>query len=708
MNNSAQPRPTEVGAGTTGEARAFETGYEKGAAGNYDRRSPHLKEPPNTLAQEGRDISQEQKKFKTTGTIMCAIIFVGVITIIVVKIIRVGKYDPLTDDDVCNTFDCMIYEQLLKASLDRSLDPCENFYRYVCSAWDRTHARSVLDQHRRDHLKMISGKARDIKAPPTDQSATEKAAKYYQSCIELAFKNRSEISEFREMMKDGNITWPHSSQNSDFLQMMAHAIAKWDVSPVLQFQKIIRNETVVLTISPGRFVSAWHETRSRLIASGRYYQYFSRLYDVFGVNAPSMATLDMMNNVEDKIMTSLLHGLLDESTAELEEDALINASTAFSYERWRQLFKDVLDVPNDQKIVARVVSLDYFKELNAVTKEQTESAMINFFSQAVLFEIGHLFLPDVANLVYVSKEEAVEAALFRCLYHVERHMELAITMPHLYDVIPSVTQWDVTALYENVSFVVERHVRVLSPEYVPRHHANASGILGAFDRLLKPSELDQRFARFPNMGTSFSTNFLKVVAATRLNTGKRARYLHRVNYSRLYDVALQRITLTPFVLTLPVYAVGVPAAVRYGSLGSLILASVAEDIYRNDVSKMKSNVREKFTNVESCLRDMRVTAASLYSIVGTQLLKQAYDFGISRERHTELDEQASGDRLRELREFSQLQLMFVAACFLQCAGSKRAYEDACNVPLQNVKDFALVFKCSSHSFMNPQKKCTIF
>lgn len=63
-------------------------------------------------------------------------------TFLVVVVYAFTRPSPLHVNADCDTDDCMQHAFLLSAALNRSLDPCDDFGTFVCSAWLASSAQS--------------------------------------------------------------------------------------------------------------------------------------------------------------------------------------------------------------------------------------------------------------------------------------------------------------------------------------------------------------------------------------------------------------------------------------------------------------------------------------------------------------------------------------------------------------------------------------
>ena len=79
-----------------------------------------------------------------TGVVIAALLAVVIALAVVLGVERAEKVDRAdkvdgASEDVCLTDGCIQLSAQITASLNQSVDPCENFYQFSCGNWERTN-----------------------------------------------------------------------------------------------------------------------------------------------------------------------------------------------------------------------------------------------------------------------------------------------------------------------------------------------------------------------------------------------------------------------------------------------------------------------------------------------------------------------------------------------------------------------------------------
>ena len=89
-------------------------------------------------------------------------------------------------------------------SMDRSLDPCENFYEYSCGGWQKKNpippdqtSWSVYGKLYQDNLKFLRGILEDASRAKQRDAATQKIGDYYAACMDEGAVNRRGIQAIK-------------------------------------------------------------------------------------------------------------------------------------------------------------------------------------------------------------------------------------------------------------------------------------------------------------------------------------------------------------------------------------------------------------------------------------------------------------------------------------------------------------------------------
>ncbi|XP_048744475.2 endothelin-converting enzyme homolog isoform X2 [Ostrea edulis] len=174
---------------------------------------------------------------KRTGLEKCFGGFIMVLLIVTLAlIIALAQRKSGTESrDVCETKECILAASSVLKSMDQSVNPCIDFYKYACggwdrdtpippgySMWDRIQELSYTNLH---HLKDILEKASGL----VTSDSGKKTKQFYQSCMSESRQRRDQtLANFTDLIKYV------SSENFNFAVMLekVHLLDAWPLFTV--------------------------------------------------------------------------------------------------------------------------------------------------------------------------------------------------------------------------------------------------------------------------------------------------------------------------------------------------------------------------------------------------------------------------------------------------------------------------------------------
>ncbi|XP_021356005.1 endothelin-converting enzyme 1-like isoform X2 [Mizuhopecten yessoensis] len=166
----------------------------------------------------------------------CLFVFslIGLIIIIVLAAC-LGSKTPPPGMSICETQDCIEVSSSVLTSMDRSADPCQDFYQYSCGGWEKNNPAppGYLMWDRFQQLSYTN--LYRIKAILDDRTMTtsseKKTKQFYDSCMAESKLNRLRtLSDFRSLVK--NITDAANGTLGVLLESV-HGLNAWPLFSVL-------------------------------------------------------------------------------------------------------------------------------------------------------------------------------------------------------------------------------------------------------------------------------------------------------------------------------------------------------------------------------------------------------------------------------------------------------------------------------------------
>ncbi|KAH7944517.1 hypothetical protein HPB52_020711 [Rhipicephalus sanguineus] len=528
----------------------------------------------NAAEQEEDGASASELEFVTADFTELCLVGFGLIALIVLVAALAWYLLFYVPDEGSGGRRGLNYTRLLEESITRSVAPCDNFYRFVCTGWIRDHGRggqqhSVADSVQREALldakdafeeavrnhwrRHSTGrsevdnadgeKRRDFEDRPTQDyhgatpttsvrkqkstpknwdSAVLKAASLFESCKDVVTKRKSEARKVAEFMK--TYTKFPAVEAQDAAELVAATIElslTWRIDTLFVvnvFADLDENGRPAVEIGENVELFHWFRWRNVLKDSGKLEEFFlSHLQAVPDFRSSRHEyLLTEIADADSQVIPSLrTDEVLTQDLTYRDLPALIPgvADRTWVDEINRQT-EPYFKVEADDKL--RVENAHYLQQVGRMLNYTGKPVLVPMFvGWTVLRQLAPRASYKAATFVFKDRASHVDA----CFAHVVGAMPLAAAYPYLSKLPTTRTEAVARTLVKDVRRELAT-VFANAPWMDNATRAAASDKLAAMSEVLvRPaflvdeSALDEHYANFSTQG-DFLTASLQVAKSS--------------------------------------------------------------------------------------------------------------------------------------------------------------------------------------------------
>ncbi|KAL1422737.1 hypothetical protein MTO96_003819 [Rhipicephalus appendiculatus] len=622
-------------------------------------------------------------------TTVINIVIVGATLVSFTLLVYAAKIVP-RGYSVCNSIACSDYSRILRKSMNLSMDPCRSFTRYVCDGWDDP-VYSVRESVYVAMLRRLSQDVRRVHVPVRGQSAVQSASAFYNSCDAILRGDRDELVDVKDLLYRVGVTWPKRDKHPDVLSLLltTSLVLGWD--SVLYVGARKWEKDVLLTDGRAFWrVVAEYEDLGSYSQRQRYFEYLREKFSRGNgrkvsfsetIRAYEAMTVVLVNTDRaGVVILPIARSWLNDVTVNMSLDRTVEAFGAHN-----------ITVNNHSKVIAW--GSTFVRAFFDLIRQHGQRAVHTYVSWCTV-QIAVLFTnSDLIVNYYGSREKAILRHGVFCLGRVYDVLGDASFFKFVGIALSEKSLADVKTILLSVRHAYRQRIETWS-----FHDARRTVISNwtSLDMVLAGVISEEhanvpRGETIPDMTGSFFRNWLRIGGISQ-HRGLRRTVIDSMNMHVTESKKLD-FALLPLVFRLPVYDEQLPAAVKYAGLGAQTAEATGE------LALKRYSDSDPILEAMKCIGEAPVSQRGDVANVFNEIL--SIKVLLTALRNSSLE--TAG--LVNFENYSALQLLLIAWCFLKCERKFSMFRPVCDAPLQHIPDFAHEFMCKPGSNLNPHHKC---
>ncbi|XP_050037994.2 endothelin-converting enzyme 1-like [Dermacentor andersoni] len=645
---------------------------------------------------------------------------------------RVESHLPL-----CNTEDCRAHASLLTKTLNWTVDPCEDFHGFVCSAArsssDRLMFSGVMDELRLSWLRQLP----DILNGGTLHiPVAMKALAMYSRCVDKYPSDQPDLSIFLDFIREQGLDWPKLTRElepplqfalklayswqSPFWMSVSVLEAPDQSSPAARLRFQIRPSMLVPTLL--------HHHRIARHAYIKYWELF--IYDLYPDSSTRPDTnkthVNEIRVMEEQILETL-NSLFNSGSPKPAVFSFGNISayvpnaTAFE---WLQSFQGSIALSRQLRYDDEIVVSDV--RLLRTVSELIQKYDVGQLNMHLTWLLVQYYAPvsDYRILVahYGSTQKAMAYLPVFCGKQVEASYKILLAA---LDFIFRFQARDIKTVNEGFDDVVSTAVeKVNASEWMDdESKARLTEKIFAVKRSLWPPNavvnadlLEKLYGEFTENAPSFAALWMETrkSASIIMMTGQYEEVM-RLPWNSLpgyvnYDYVSNTMEMATATIAAPVYYTKGAKAMLYGGLLFLMATHLVRAFDREGVRWTPNGSEVESILSNATLFEYHDRERCFDGAVEHSLFPEvpAFEIAYTAMKQSHVRDNSTPLALRD--DLSEDKVFFMTLCYISCSssGDKHSRNFDCNKVARNSKAFAEGFQCPAGSRMNPDKKCHFF
>ncbi|KAH9361321.1 hypothetical protein HPB48_006883 [Haemaphysalis longicornis] len=631
-------------------------------------------------------------------------------------LLRAGTLRSRAD---CDTDDCLQHAYMLVAGLNRSLDPCDDFGAFVCSAWFTTSLYSFSKQQDRwfnwiRSSGQLLGAERVRRA--VRETALAKAISLFHLCLKInVTTSRDSVKVLREFMVAMRIATPEGAPEAEAhpLDVLIDFAVNWQMPFWFDVCLLKAGSVTGVLIRPGFYDVFWEEAVEKFIARPD-----SRATDV-GEKPPTGGSGSFfMDSAILAKLRKVAHDMPRFQPEAIRISEIGSITPNVRVEQWLQFLNKHLaptfSVTAEDQILltdrALLVTVnEFFQRYDKKDILAHIARLVNRTFSNIIKTTADMYIYDE----YYSLSPLANAS-YACEIQVEDTYKLPIALKHITAKQLNHHRDNIDSLIGGVRSATisllnaSRWMSAESKAMAIKRVQETTVHLWPREDLTNTGELKKLHEKLPSGGKIYFDALLQVRKTMRgaLGTPGNADLMWMPHGGRhpyfTYNPFNKSFSLAVGAIMPPLFYISATKSINYGGLGSLFAALVMDSL---NVSSVEPNAAGwTVTRRDVGRPPCHASVSGSYSYVAAvEVVHKAYKDSLSR------DGQSEDVRVYSLGDLTGEQVFFMSLCSSTCQLSNDLKtSEACNRALRNFEPFAAAFKCPKGSAMNTDAKCSFF